>query len=454
MAKNKSFYCCTACGAQAPKWAGQCHECGAWNSLTEERVDSPGHKKGYSGLADGQLRDLHDVQLQTDLRFSTACPELDRVLGGGLVAGSIVLLGGDPGIGKSTLLLQTIAQLSQQHSTLYLSGEESLPQIAARAKRLNLQANRLKLLAETQIDTILQAAQHYRPHTMVIDSIQTVFSPELTSAAGSVSQVRECTGRLVQLAKQHQIAIFLVGHVTKEGALAGPRVLEHMVDTVLYFEGDANSRFRVIRASKNRFGAVNELGIFAMTDKGLKAVTNPSALFLSNPQQAVPGSAVMVSWEGSRPFLVEVQALVDESQLNNPRRVAIGLDTNRLIMLLAILHRHGGIATHNQDVFINVVGGVKITETGIDLAALLAIVSSLRNKALPPRLVAFGEVGLAGEIRPVASGQERLKDAAKHGFQLAIVAKANAPKKAPEGLQIIAVDHVSQAIQALRDPPH
>lgn len=450
MAKTKSVYCCTSCGAQAPKWAGQCSDCGAWNSLTEERYDSAVLKKGYSGLSDGQLHHIHDVQLGEDLRLSTACEELDRVLGGGLVMGSIVLLGGDPGIGKSTLLLQTVAHLSQQHPTLYITGEESLKQVAQRSKRLEVKAAQLQLMAETQIDLILNAAHQHRPTILVIDSIQTVFSAELSSAAGSVSQVRDCTARLVQLAKQHNIAIFLVGHVTKEGALAGPRVLEHMVDTVLYFEGDANSRFRMIRASKNRFGAVNELGIFAMTDKGLKAVTNPSALFLSNAQHTVPGSAVMVSWEGSRPFLVEVQALVDESHLANPRRVAIGLDNNRLAMLLAILHRHGGIATFNQDVFVNVVGGVKIAETGADLATLLAIVSSLRNKALPEKLVTFGEVGLAGEIRPVQSGQERLKDAAKHGFQVAIIPKANAPKKAPEGLTIIAVDHLSEVIQAIR----
>lgn len=450
MAKIKTVYCCTLCGAQAPKWAGQCSDCGAWNSLTEERFDSTTHKKGYSGLTDGQLHHIQDVQLSEDLRLSTSCEELDRVLGGGLVMGSIVLLGGDPGIGKSTLLLQTVAHLSQQHPTLYITGEESLKQVAQRSKRLEVKAAQLQLMAETQIERILSAAHQHRPTIIVIDSIQTVFSAELSSAAGSVSQVRDCTARLVQLAKQDNIAIFLVGHVTKEGALAGPRVLEHMVDTVLYFEGDANSRFRMIRASKNRFGAVNELGIFAMTDKGLKAVTNPSALFLSNAQHTVPGSAVMVSWEGSRPFLVEVQALVDESHLANPRRVAIGLDNNRLAMLLAILHRHGSIATYNQDVFVNVVGGVKIAETGADLATLLAIVSSLRNKALPEKLVAFGEVGLAGEIRPVQSGQERLKDAAKHGFQIAIIAKANAPKKAPDGLTIIAVDHLSEVIQAIR----
>lgn len=450
MAKTKTVYCCTLCGAQAPKWAGQCSECGAWNSLTEERYDATTLKKGYSGLTDGQLHHIHDVQLSEDLRLSAGCEELDRVLGGGLVMGSIVLLGGDPGIGKSTLLLQTVAHLSQQHPTLYITGEESLKQVAQRSKRLEVKASQLQLMAETQIELILNATHQHRPSIVVIDSIQTVFSAELNSAAGSVSQVRECTARLVQLAKQHNIAIFLVGHVTKEGALAGPRVLEHMVDTVLYFEGEANSRFRMIRASKNRFGAVNELGIFAMTDKGLKAVTNPSALFLSNSQHTVPGSAVMVSWEGSRPFLVEVQALVDESHLANPRRVAIGLDNNRLAMLLAILHRHGGIVTYNQDVFVNVVGGVKIAETGADLATLLAIVSSLRNKALPEKLVAFGEVGLAGEIRPVQSGQERLKDAAKHGFQMAIIAKANAPKKAPEGLTIVAVDHLSEVIQAIQ----
>lgn len=456
MAKLKSVYCCASCGAQAPKWAGQCSDCGAWNSFSEELYGGaskigPAHQKGYAGLTDGKLHDIHDVSLHEDARLLTGCSELDRVLGGGLVKGSIVLLGGDPGIGKSTLLLQTIAHLSQNQATLYITGEESLKQVALRAKRLEAKPLQCKLMAETQIELILSAAHHYRPSVMVIDSIQTVFTSELASAAGSVSQVRESTARLVQLAKQQNIAIFLVGHVTKEGALAGPRVLEHMVDTVLYFEGDANSRFRVIRASKNRFGAVNELGIFAMTEKGLKTINNPSALFLSNHQQAVPGSAVMVSFEGSRPFLVEVQALVDASHLGNPRRVAVGLDGNRLAMLLAILHRHGGIATHDQDVFINVVGGVKIAETGADLATLLAIVSSLRNKALPERLVTFGEVGLAGEIRPVQNGQDRLKDAAKHGFQIAIIPKANAPKVPLTGLKTIAVEHLSEVIQAIRD---
>ena len=456
MAKIKSIYCCTACGAQAPKWAGQCGDCGAWNSLTEELYGasqplSAQKQKGYAGLTDGKLHDLTDVNLQEDARLLTGCTELDRVLGGGLVMGSIVLLGGDPGIGKSTLLLQTISHLSQTQATLYITGEESLKQVALRAKRLEAKPLHCKLMAETQIELILSAAHHYKPRVMVIDSIQTVFTSDLASAAGSVSQVRESTARLVQLAKQQNIAIFLVGHVTKEGSLAGPRVLEHMVDSVLYFEGDSNSRFRVIRASKNRFGAVNELGIFAMTEKGLKTVNNPSALFLSNHQQAVAGSSVMVSWEGSRPFLVEVQALVDESHLGNPRRVAVGLDGNRLAMLLAILHRHGGIATHDQDVFINVVGGVKIAETGADLATLLAIVSSLRNKALPERLVTFGEVGLAGEIRPVLNGQERLKDAAKHGFQIAIIPKANAPKGDIPGLKIFAAEHLSEVIQAIRD---
>ncbi len=456
MAKLKAIYCCTACGAQAPKWAGQCSDCGAWNSFTEELYGatqplSAQKQKGYAGLTDGKLHDLTDVNLQEDARLLTGCSELDRVLGGGLVIGSIVLLGGDPGIGKSTLLLQTLSHLSQTHATLYITGEESLKQVALRAKRLDAKPLHCKLMAETQIELILAAAHQYKPHIMVIDSIQTVFTSDLASAAGSVSQVRESTARLVQLAKQANIAIFLVGHVTKEGALAGPRVLEHMVDSVLYFEGDSNSRFRVIRASKNRFGAVNELGIFAMTEKGLKTVNNPSALFLSNHQQAVAGSCVMVSWEGSRPFLVEVQALVDESHLGNPRRVAVGLDSNRLAMLLAVLHRHGGIATHDQDVFINVVGGVKIAETGADTATLLAIVSSLRNKALPEKLVTFGEVGLAGEIRPVLNGQERLKDAAKHGFQLAIIPKANAPKGHLPGLKILAVEHLSEVIQAIRD---
>jgi DNA repair protein RadA/Sms len=435
----------------SPKWAGQCADCGAWNSFVENIIQSkPAALRGYSGSSNPKLQTLSEVEVSETPRFSTASPEFDRVLGGGLVLGSVVLVGGDPGIGKSTLLLQTLADLSQHHSTLYITGEESLQQVALRAKRLEVPCQQLKIIAETQVETIIQLILEEKPQIVVVDSIQTMFTADLQAAPGSVSQVRESTAALVRLAKQQSIAFFLVGHVTKEGSLAGPRVLEHMVDTVLYFEGDTNNRFRVVRAIKNRFGAVNELGIFAMTDRGLKEVNNPSAIFLSHYQTDIAGSAIMVSWEGSRPLLIEVQALVDESHLSNPRRVAVGLDGNRLAMLLAILHRHAGIASYNQDVFVNVVGGVKIAETGIDLPALLAIISSLRNKPLPPQLISFGEVGLAGEIRPVQSGQERLRDAVKHGFTKALIPKANAPKNKIPGLEIVAIDSLQQAIDFIR----
>ena len=406
-------------------------------------------QKGYAGLTDGKLHDIGDVSLHEDARLTTGCCEFDRALGGGLVAGSIVLLGGDPGIGKSTLLLQTISHLSQTQATLYITGEESLKQVALRAKRLEAKPNHCKLMAETQIELILSAAHQYKPVVMVIDSIQTVFTSDLASAAGSVSQVRESTARLVQLAKQQNIAIFLVGHVTKEGALAGPRVLEHMVDTVLYFEGDTHSSFRLVRAIKNRFGAVNEIGVFAMTEKGLKGVTNPSAIFLSQHPSPVPGSCVMVTLEGTRPLLVEIQALVDSGG-PSPRRLSVGLDRDRLAMLLAVLHRHAGIACMDQDVFVNAVGGVRISEPAADLAVMLAITSSLRGKPLPKGFIAFGEVGLAGEVRPAPRGQERLKEAAKLGFGVAIVPKANAPKKPVEGLVIHAVERVEQALEVVR----
>lgn len=452
MSKAKTQYTCQHCGAVSPKWAGQCSDCGAWNSFVESvrETAKPAALRGYAGSTDRKIQKLSEVDLEESPRVLTSSTEFDRVLGGGLVLGSVVLLGGDPGIGKSTLLLQTLANLSQQYATLYITGEESLQQVALRASRLELPTQNLNLLAETQIENITQHILQQKPQIVVIDSIQTIYTAELQSAPGNVSQVRESTAALVRLAKQENIAIFLVGHVTKEGALAGPRVLEHMVDTVLYFEGDANHRFRIVRATKNRFGAVNELGVFAMTDRGLKEVNNPSAIFLSHYQTNIPGSAIMVSWEGSRPLLIEVQALVDESHLGNPRRVAVGLDYNRLGMLLAILHRHGGIASYNQDVFVNVVGGVKIAETSADLPTLLAIISSLRNKPLPEKLISFGEVGLAGEIRPVQSGQDRLKDAVKHGFETALIPRANAPKQKIPGLNIIAIDSLQQAIDFLR----
>lgn len=453
MAKTKVIYLCQACGAQAPKWSGQCSDCGAWNTLIEEVFTPVSHQKhvrgGYAAETANTVTRLSEVRLEQQARFATGLSELDRVLGGGLVTGSVVLIGGDPGIGKSTVLLQTLCHLSQTHAALYITGEESLQQVTLRARRLGLPEDQLNLFAETQVERILAVADRDKPKVMVIDSIQTMFTEILQSAPGAVGQVRESAAQMVRYAKQTGIAIFLVGHVTKEGSLAGPRVLEHMVDTVLYFEGERDSRFRVIRAVKNRFGAVNELGIFAMTDRGLREVSNPSAIFLSRYETPVPGSLIMVTWEGSRPMLVEVQALVDESHTANPRRVTVGLDQNRLAMLLAVLHRHGGIASYDQDVFVNVVGGVRVMETAADLAILLAVISSLRNKPLPNDLVVFGEIGLAGEIRPVQSGQERIKEAAKHGFKRAIVPYGNAPKTGLVGIEIHAVQCLSEALGLL-----
>jgi DNA repair protein RadA/Sms len=396
-----------------------------------------------------QVQQLSAVDADDVARTPTGSGEFDRVLGGGMVPGSVVLIGGDPGIGKSTLLLQTLATLSQRYATLYVSGEESPQQISLRAHRLKLPTDTMRLLPETRVEGIIETALRERPQVLVIDSIQTIYTEQLQSAPGSVAQVRESAAQLVRYAKQSGTALFIVGHVTKDGQLAGPRVLEHMVDTVLYFEGDSGSRYRVIRAFKNRFGAINELGVFAMTELGLKEVSNPSAIFLSHHEQVVSGSAVMVTVEGSRPLLVEVQALVDESHLGNPRRVTVGLEHNRLAMLLAVLHRHGGIATHDQDVFVNVVGGVRVTETGADLALLLSVISSLRNRPLPERLVVFGEVGLAGEIRPVPNGQERLKEAAKHGFTRAIVPAANLSRRNIEGLEVIGVNRLDEALAHL-----
>ncbi len=453
MAKAKRMYGCTECGATFPKWAGQCGECGAWNTLTETMIESggaaaPSGRGGWAGQQ-AQIKTLAEVSIEEVPRFSTVSGELDRVLGGGLVDGSVVLIGGDPGIGKSTILLQTLCNIAQRLPALYVTGEESQQQVAMRARRLELPQDKLKVMTETCIESIIDVARREQPKVMVIDSIQTIFTEQLQSAPGGVAQVRESAALLVRFAKQSGTAIFLVGHVTKEGALAGPRVLEHMVDTVLYFEGESDGRLRLLRAVKNRFGAVNELGVFGMTDKGLKEVTNPSAIFLTRAQEAVPGSVVMATWEGTRPMLVEVQALVDTSHMANPKRVTLGLDQNRLAMLLAVLHRHGGIPTYDQDVFLNVVGGVKVLETASDLALMAAVISSLRNKPLPHDLLVFGEIGLSGEIRPVPSGQERLKEAAKHGFKRAIVPKGNAPKEAPAGLQIIAVPRLEQALDAL-----
>ena len=468
MAKAKTAYVCNQCGAEHTKWQGQCEGCGAWNTLSEfvvEPAKAPGtvRRGGYSGAAaQAQVVRLTEVAVEAELRTQIGIGELDRVLGGGLVEGSVVLVGGDPGIGKSTLLLQTLGALGARMRTLYVSGEESLAQIAARAQRLGLPLADLRCLAETCVERIVEiAARDFStpapdaqranaPRVLVIDSIQTVWTELLTAAPGSVSQVREAAARLVRYAKESGTSIFLVGHVTKEGGIAGPRVLEHMVDAVLYFEGEAGSRFRVLRAFKNRFGAVNELGVFAMSDKGLREVPNPSAIFLSAHTAPTPGSAVMVTREGTRPLLVEVQALVDRSSLGNPRRVTLGLEQNRLAMLLAVLHRHGGAAVYDQDVFVNVVGGIRVQETAADLPVLLAVLSSFRDRPLPEKLVAFGEVGLSGEIRPVPNGEERLREAATHGFVKAIVPKANAPKKSKIGeMQIVAVERLGEALATL-----
>jgi DNA repair protein RadA/Sms len=450
MAKTKTVFYCSNCGAEAAQWSGQCSGCGEWNTLSETTAVVSSKQRAantsYAGPGQNQVRLLDEVLPDAIHRVATGMQEFDRVLGGGLVPGSVTLIGGDPGIGKSTLLLQALVRLSQGHPTLYVTGEESLQQVSLRASRLGYSNAKVPLLASTQIETIIKQAEKSKPGVIVIDSIQTMFTDELTAAPGAVSQVRECAARLVRYAKQTQTAVFLVGHVTKEGTLAGPRVLEHMVDTVLYFEGDSGQRYRLIRAVKNRFGAINELGVFAMTDKGLREVSNPSAIFLSRHQQAVPGSVIMVTLEGSRPLLVEVQALVDESQLANPRRVTVGFEHNRLAMLLAVLHRHGDIVTGDQDVFANVVGGVRVTETGADLAVLLAVMSSLRNRTIARDMIVFGEVGLAGEIRPVPNGQERLMEACKHGYKKALIPAANAPQKAPEGMEIIAVDRIAQAL--------
>lgn len=455
MAKSKTVYTCTECGGQSTKWQGQCPHCQEWNTLVETVVEAAAGAHRYAALASGAgergiVQKLSSVNPEDVPRKPTGMAEFDRVLGGGLVRGGVILIGGDPGIGKSTLLLQALSAMSGSSSVLYVSGEESAQQIALRAKRLSVDTHDIKLLSEIELEKIQATLASEKPEIAVIDSIQTLYSAALTSAPGSVAQVRECAAQLTRLAKQSGTTIIFVGHVTKEGALAGPRVLEHMVDTVLYFEGDTHSSFRLIRAFKNRFGAVNEIGVFAMTEKGLREVTNPSALFLSQHNSGVSGSCVMVTQEGTRPLLVEIQALVDDAHGASPRRLSVGLEQNRLAMLLAVLHRHAGIACFDQDVFINAVGGVKIDEPGADLPVLLAIVSSLRSKPLPEKHVVFGEIGLAGEIRPVQRGQERLREAAKLGFTHAIVPKANKPKQAIEGLEVIPVDRVDQAVDYCR----
>jgi DNA repair protein RadA/Sms len=450
--KTKIVYTCAECGAQSPKWAGQCGDCGAWNTLQETVAtptsSRPGKFAGYAGTAGATIQNLSQVTLGEEIRLTCGMGELDRVLGGGLVAGSVVLIGGDPGIGKSTVLLQTLAFLAQHSNALYVSGEESPQQISLRAQRLELSREHLRLLPETCVERILASAVRERPQVMVIDSIQTIFTERLQSAPGAVSQVRESAAQLVRFAKDSGTALFLVGHVTKEGAIAGPRVLEHMVDTVLYFEGDTGSRFRVMRAVKNRFGPVNELGVFAMTERGLKGVSNPSAIFLSRHDTPVAGSVIMVTREGTRPLLVEIQSLVDECHGGYPRRVTLGLEQNRLAMLLAVLHRHAGIAMYDQDVYVNAVGGVRINETASDLAVLMAALSSFRDRPLPTDLIVFGEVGLAGEIRPVPNGEERLREAVKHGFKQAIVPRANAPRRGSqvEGLQVKGVTRLAEVL--------
>jgi DNA repair protein RadA/Sms len=456
MAKPKTAYVCADCGASFNKWQGQCGECGAWNTLSEFVIEAASVGKqssrqgGWAGEGGGAVvTALREVSLTSESRVSTGIGELDRVLGGGLVEGSVVLIGGDPGIGKSTLLLQALALMGTRVPGLYVSGEESLAQLAGRASRLGLPLDGLSALAETGVEKILAQAAIAKPKLIVADSIQTLWSELLTAAPGSVSQVRESAARLVRFAKETGTSVFLIGHVTKDGGIAGPRVLEHMVDAVLYFEGEVGSRFRILRAFKNRFGAVNELGVFAMSDKGLKEVPNPSAIFLSGSAGPTPGSVVMVTREGTRPLLVEVQALVDQSPLANPRRVTIGLEQNRLAMLLAVLHRHGGVGVFDQDVFVNVVGGIRVQETAADLPVLLSVLSSLRDKPLSGNTIAFGEVGLSGEIRPVPNGEERLREAATHGFKRAIVPKANAPKKGQfKEMEVIGVERLADALAA------
>jgi DNA repair protein RadA/Sms len=451
---KKALYRCTECGHAHGKWTGQCAGCGIWNTLVEsieERATTPLSRfSGYAGTApDAVPVPLTAVTAEEVQRVASGLEELDRVLGGGLVAGSAILLGGDPGIGKSTLLLQTLAALNGRLSTLYITGEESIQQVSLRARRLQLHCEGVQILAETSLERMLEVVKTFRPQVLVVDSIQTVFSGLLQSAPGSVAQVRECAAQLVRYAKLTEVTVFLVGPVTQEGVLAGPRVLEHMVDTVLYFEGDPDSRYRVIRAFKNRFGTVNELGVFAMTETGLREVRNPSAIFLSRYDAEMPGSVVMVMREGSRPLLVEVQALVDESQLAAPRRVVVGMENNRLAMLLAILHRHGGLAMNNRDVFVNLVGGLRLTETAGDLAVLSAVFSSYRDRPIQRDCVVFGELGLTGEVRPVQNGEERLKEAAKHGFKRAIVPYKNVPKSGVKEMKIVPTKTLKEALEEL-----
>ncbi len=449
MAKVKTLFNCSVCGAPSPKWVGQCASCQAWNTLEETLAQAPSgsRENRFDTLAPAAaVQLLADVDAEKFNRISTGSDELDRVLGGGLVKGSVILLGGDPGIGKSTLLLQALQTMSQSHRVLYITGEESAEQIALRGQRLGVKGNKLKLLAENRLEKIIETLNTESPDVVVIDSIQTLYTDVLQSAPGSVAQVRETAAQLVRRAKRDGVCMFLVGHVTKEGTLAGPRVLEHMVDTVLYFEGDTSGSFRLIRSMKNRFGAVNEVGVFMMSEAGLQAVKNPSAMFISRHSDNVAGSAVLATWEGTRPLLVEVQALVDETHLSQPRRVCVGLDSNRLAMLLAMLHRHAGIVTFDQDIFVNVVSGLRISETASDLAVLMAIVSSMRDKPLGKEMLIFGEVGLSGEVRPVQRGQDRLREAAKLGFTRALVPHANRPKEDIAGMEIVPIRRLDEAL--------
>ncbi|MCW9718607.1 DNA repair protein RadA [Avibacterium sp. 21-599] len=456
MAKAKTAFVCNDCGAEYARWQGQCNACKSWNTITEIRLapaklSRADRFSGYAGETQAKIQTLSEISLQEVPRFHSGFYELDRVLGGGIVPGSAILIGGHPGAGKSTLLLQVMCGLAQNMTALYVTGEESLQQVAMRANRLGLPTDRLKMLSETSVEQICHLADQLKPQIIVVDSIQVMHLADIQSSPGSVSQVRECAAFLTRYAKTRQVAIIMVGHVTKDGTLAGPKVLEHAIDCSLLLEGEADSRFRTLRSHKNRFGAVNELGVFAMTEQGLREVKNPSAIFLSRGEEQTAGSSVMVLWEGTRPLLVEIQALVDHSMLANPRRVAVGLEQNRLALLLAVLHRHGGLQMSDQDVFVNVVGGVKVTETSVDLALLLALISSFRNQPLPRDLVVFGEVGLAGEIRPVPSGQERISEAAKHGFSRAIVPFANKPKSAVKNMQVFTVKKLSDALAILDD---
>ena len=451
----KTAYVCNDCGAEFSRWQGQCSACKAWNTISEVRLISASNStkndrfSGYAGETRAKIQTLSEISLQETPRFTSGFKELDRVLGGGIVPGSAILIGGHPGAGKSTLLLQVMCGLAKNMTALYVTGEESLQQVAMRANRLNLPTDKLNMLSETSVEQICNLADQLKPQIIVVDSIQVMHLSDIQSSPGSVAQVRECASFLTRYAKTRQVAIIMVGHVTKDGTLAGPKVLEHAIDCSLLLEGEADSRFRTLRSHKNRFGAVNELGVFGMTEQGLREVKNPSAIFLSRGDEQTPGSSVMVLWEGTRPLLVEIQALVDHSMLANPRRVAVGLEQNRLALLLAVLHRHGGLQMSDQDVFVNVVGGVKVGETGADLALLLALISSFRNRPLPQDLVVFCEVGLAGEIRPVTSGQERISEAAKHGFKRAIVPFANKPKSAVENMEVFTVKKLSDALAIL-----